>query len=121
TGEHAFVRLANGGFFRTEPPGAIVGADGLGINDTGQIVGDFANNTGGHGFVQINGEFTPLDDPVTNASNTFARGVNNAGQVAGHYQIGSITHGFLYSGGANGQFTTIDRPGGGSDGLVGVN
>src|SRR5437762_3396165 len=36
-GEHAFVRLANGGFFRTDPPGAIR-ADGAAINDTGQIV-----------------------------------------------------------------------------------
>ena len=114
------MRLANGGFFRTDPPGA-TSALGLGINDTGQIVGDFANNTGVHGFVQINGEFTPLDDPVTNASNTIALGVNNAGQVAGHYQLGSNQHGFLYSGGANGQFTTVDRPGAADDGLTGIN
>src|SRR5205814_4760928 len=51
---------------------------------------------------------------------TIARGVNNAGQVVGSYQLGS-QHGFLYSGGTNGQFTTVDRPGGGSDGLAGIN
>src|SRR5438874_2321005 len=99
TDEHAFVRLANGGFFRTDPPGA-TSALGLGINDTGQIVGTFAK-TGTHGYVQINGEFTPLDDPVTSASNTIAQGVNNAGQVVGSYQLGSNQHGFLYSGGSN--------------------
>ena len=111
SGDHAFVRLANGGFFRTDPPGAIR-ADGLGINDTGQLVGDFAtSNIGFHGYVQINGEFTPLDDPVTGAFDTSAEGVNNAGQVVGSYALGSNFHGFLYSGGANGQFTTIDRPG----------
>src|SRR5438067_1454495 len=114
TGEHAFVRLANGGFFRTDPPGATRIVEGAAINDTGQIVGR-ADTPATHGFVQINGEFTQLDDPVTGAVNTSAEGVNNAGQVVGLYVLGSNFHGFLYSGGSNGQFTTIDRPGGGSD------
>src|SRR5204863_164946 len=34
---------------------------------------------------------------------------------------GSNNHGFLYSGGANGQFTTVDRPGAASDRLAGIN
>src|SRR5205823_1311887 len=50
TGEHAFVRLANGGFFRTDPPGATRIVEGAAINDTGQIVGR-ADTPATHGFV----------------------------------------------------------------------
>jgi probable HAF family extracellular repeat protein len=81
TGEHAFIRRTNGVFSRNDPPGATL-VEAHGINDGGQITGRF-DNPATHGYVEINGLFTQLDVPVTNAFNTNAQGIDNAGQVGG--------------------------------------
>src|SRR5437016_6116102 len=77
-----------------------------GVNDTGQIVGDYDNGTGFHGFLESGGTYTTLDDPLATGG-TFANGINDAGQIVGTYVIGNTAHGFLYSGG---QYTTVDDP-----------
>jgi probable HAF family extracellular repeat protein len=97
----------------------VEGTFALGINDSGQIVGNYGDaslNT--HSFLLSKGQYTTLDDPNAgtgaNLSNFFfpgtdATGVNNRGQVVGFYiDQNNVEHSFLYS---DGQFTTIDPPG----------
>ena len=95
------------------------GANANAINDLGQIVGAYADSNGNHGFLDIAGTYTTLNDP--NASQgTFANGINNLGQIVGNYLDASgASHGFLYSGGV---YTTIDDPlaSGGSPGAEGT-
>ena len=84
-----------------------------GINDSGQIVGQFQDPStlGYHGFLYSKGVYTTLDDPlgVNSMGNkyTFASAINNSGQIVGYYDDGPKSHGFLY---ANGVYTTLDDP-----------
>jgi probable HAF family extracellular repeat protein len=73
-----------------------------GINDAGQIVGSYRNNSGNHGFLYSGGTYTTIDDPL-GIGGSYAAGINDAGQIAGGFN----GHGFLYS---NGTFRTLDDP-----------
>jgi probable HAF family extracellular repeat protein len=77
---------------------------GRGINDTGQVVGQFFNGAS-HGFRLSQGTFTPIDFP--GATVTVAHGINKAGQMVGIFNSGT-QHGFLRDG--NGAFSVIDVP-----------
>jgi probable HAF family extracellular repeat protein len=79
----------------------------FGINDMGQIVGYYDNNSGHHGFLLSGGTYTTLDDPSADAGNTLAHAVSAIGQVAGQYTNASGTHGFFLSGG---NYRTLDDP-----------
>ena len=80
------------------------------INDLGQIVGRYNDGSGSHGFLDSDGSYTSLDDPLGIGS-TVATGINNLQQIVGNYSIssgsGRGSYGFLYSGGT---YTTIDAP-----------
>ncbi len=91
-------------FTTIDVPGASAGTAARGINTAGQIVGDFTDSTGTHGFLGTGGSFTAINVP--GAFSTEAMGINAAGQIVGFSGIGA--HGFLDSGGS---FTTIDAPG----------
>ena len=68
----------------------------IGINNAGQVVGDFEDSSGViHGFINTGGTFTTLDVP--GASDTFAFGINDAGQVVGNFGTSSGQHGFVAS------------------------
>jgi uncharacterized membrane protein len=56
----------------------------FGINDMGQIVGTYHNNTGIHGFLLSAGTYTTIDDPLA-THGTFAQGINDNGQIVGYY------------------------------------
>ena len=77
--EHGF--LYSGGTFTT----LALSADTLayGINDAGQIVGDYFDGSASHGFLYSGGTFTTLDDP--SGTGTSAHGINAAGQIVGTY------------------------------------
>jgi len=94
-------------------PGADPGSTAAnGINDTGQIVGQFGDATGFHGFLRnTDGSFTTIDVP--GASGTFAQGINNTGQIVGQFGDAMGIHGFLRD--TDGSFTTIDVPAGFGD------
>jgi probable HAF family extracellular repeat protein len=81
-----------------------------GINDTGQIVGTYADASGVHGFLLSGGSYTTLDDPLASAY-TSAAGINGAGQIVGIYFSNHFghagLHGFLYN---KGVYTTLDHP-----------
>ena len=69
--------------------------DAYGVNGTDQIVGDYHNGSGIHGFLESGGTYTTLDAPTATLG-TFARGINDAGQIVGSYRD-SKNHGFLFN------------------------
>ena len=93
-------------------PGALNITEAHGNNNSGQIVGEFFDNSGTHGFVDKAGVFTTINDP--NATGfTQALGINDSGQIVGVFTNAGVTnstgvHGFFDN---NGAFTTIDVPG----------
>jgi probable HAF family extracellular repeat protein len=109
---HGFL-LAEGSFTTFDVPGA-VSTSASGINDRGQIVGEFntpANPTQRrHGFLRdTSGGLTTIDVP--GATDTTANGINNLGQIVGTgtVVVGQQEHGFFRD--TTGTFTQLDVPG----------
>jgi hypothetical protein len=108
-------------------PGANL-TEAVGINDGGQIVGDYRDAATGifHGFLWDAGQFSTIDVSFTGARSTAPFGINNVGQIVGFYFDNNITpelpngrvHGFLYK---NGTFTSFDFPGAVSTMAVDIN
>src|SRR5260370_515410 len=92
-------------FTQVDAPNATL-TRALGINDAGQIAGDFRNSTGTHGFLDTGGSFTPLDVPGTSFTTAF--GINDAGQIVGFFTDSTGSHAFLDT---SGSFTPLDVPG----------
>ena len=100
------------------PPSGFPGARSAwasGINDRGQIVGIYSENTpivkqpGGrrHGYLWEAGRVTRIDVP--GATETGAFGINNQGEVVGAYlDAAGRSHGFRWK---RGRVVTIDVPG----------
>ena len=118
SGLHGFLdRLLHGQHATLNDPLATPGAVepgvltfAFGVNDQGQIVGTYADSSGFHGFLDRDGQYTTLNDPLAIANSsfgTFAEGINDLGQVVGWYGNDSGAHGFLYS---HGQYTTLNDP-----------
>ena len=80
-----------------------------GINDAGQIVGEFQDARGIHGFLRTSsGTFTTIDVPGATLTN--ADGINATGRIVGLFKgAGPGQHAFIRTSG--GTFTTIDVPG----------
>jgi probable HAF family extracellular repeat protein len=86
------------------------------VNDSGAIVGEFWNASGGHGFLHYQGKMVAIDHP--NALSSWATGINNSQQISGTWQDSSgVNHGFLYS---NGAFTDINFPGADNTSALGI-
>src|SRR4051794_14136049 len=66
----------------------------VGINDAGQIVGDFFD-TKSHGFLDTGGSFTQIDI----SDQTFLEGINGAEQIVGNLENRAGSRGFLYTSG----------------------
>src|SRR5260221_3487100 len=62
-----------------------------GINDTGQIVGTYADASGVHGFLLSGGSYTTLHAPLA-PQYTIAPGINGAGQIVGVYFSNRLRH-----------------------------
>lgn len=82
------------------------------INDAGQIVGSFYNDSGTYGFVHSGNDYstgyTTINDPSATGS-TVATGIDNIGEVVGYYSDALGTHGFIHRGGDySAGYTTID-------------
>jgi probable HAF family extracellular repeat protein len=89
---HGFL-LSGGSFTTLDAPGSTLTL-ALGINDAGQIVGEYEASGRFHGFLLSGGSFTTLDPPGSTFTN--ALGINNVGQIVGLYSDASgRTHGFL--------------------------
>jgi probable HAF family extracellular repeat protein len=106
---HGFVRNKEGRFTLLDFPRAIL-TEALGINDYGQVVGDYRDSGGTfHGFVwNVYGLFLTIDVPFPEAIATAPSGINNLGQIVGFYlDRNARSHGFLYD---EGIFTSFDFP-----------
>jgi putative ABC transport system substrate-binding protein len=95
--------------FTTIDPPASSEASAVGINDVGQIVGQygFVLPKGDIGFLLSGGSYTPIDPPSSTGASS-ATGINNGGQIVGFFSDSSANHGFLLSGGS---YITLDVPG----------
>jgi hypothetical protein len=128
--QHGFTYRA-GRFTRLDVPGAGtagtgfefgdgLGTSGFGINDLGQVAGQYADAGGvGHGYIARGGRYTTLDNPAQGSlPGGFTGGtglvrINDAGTIGGNYSTSAAppdTHPFLHR---NGTFTTIPPPPGG--------
>jgi probable HAF family extracellular repeat protein len=117
-GEHSFLYKA-GKYVALAYPGAKeTGAQDL--NNSGQVVGDFPDAKGTHGFIYLEnvGVFTPVLDCPTGTV-TALRGINNGGQIVGGcIDAQGNEHPFLYMAGA---LNPILVPGAISAGIIGIN
>ena len=101
------ARAADYSFTRIVVPGSSA-TFARGINDAGDIVGQFS--TGGviHGFKLANGIYTAIDYP--GARFTVATAINNAGQIVGLFGFSDgDQHGFRRD--PNGTYVVVDVPG----------
>ena len=81
----------------------------FGINNNGDVVGDYrqAANGSSHAFLYSNGTYS--DVILAGATAIWAYGVNDSGDVVGYYTDMSGTHGFVAERSFN--VTTLDVPG----------
>jgi uncharacterized membrane protein len=115
---HGFEYSA-GKFTDIPGPSEALSSDASGINDAGEIAGDFFSSTDRthHGFVLKAGEYKQLDPP--GSTNTFGGGINTAGLVAFFWVDAK---GYVQSSLYNGKkFTSIDVPGAASTYAQAVN
>ena len=94
----------------------------VGINDSGQIVGNFMDSDlRGHGFLKDGDSYTTIDYPDANVSGIALYGINNLGQIVGAYVVGGNTEGarsFLLD---KGRFIEIAHPDATSTYAYGIN
>jgi hypothetical protein len=118
---HNFL-YAGGSFTTIDVPGASSNWGAKGINDYGDIVGSYGDDTGRPGFLYSGGIFTPINVPgVVDGCWTVPMGINNSGAIVGTYNLPGApgTHrGFLYVGG---NFIQIDVPGADGTDVNGIN
>ncbi len=93
--------IDDAGVFTTiDAPGATTGSGAIPgtflgyMNDSGQIMGFYTDDTGLHSFLYSDGIFTAINVP--GALSTYASGINDAGQFVGTYtDSAGVQHGFL--------------------------
>jgi uncharacterized membrane protein len=123
---HGFL-LSGGEFWRIDVPGA-AGTNAWAINDRGKIVGGYQDTDGkSHVYLLREGHFTTIDFPgaVDTAPLGTKGGINSRGDIVSYYCAtepcsldNDSEHGFLLS---DGEFTTIDFPGGHAAAGFGIN
>jgi probable HAF family extracellular repeat protein len=89
-------------------PGAVQ-TQAFGINDRGQVVGEYYLPDGSvHGYLWRNGRFTTIDGPQ--GAGAAATDINNRGQILGVHAPGGVDElrGFLLT---RGRYETFDAPG----------
>jgi probable HAF family extracellular repeat protein len=107
---HGFI-WSNGTFttFSVPGDGPGFGTRAFGINDFGEVVGDYGTGqVPFHGFLRSStGDFTTFDVP--GVVQTTGEGINNAGTIVGFYivEVQGPPHGFVLK---NGVFMTVDVP-----------
>jgi probable HAF family extracellular repeat protein len=80
--------------------------EALGLNDNGQVVGDYRDAAGKyHGFIWEDGAFHSFDVPVEDAAGTALNQINNSGQILGIYWDNSGNQGEFVS--DNGSFSIL--------------
>jgi probable HAF family extracellular repeat protein len=81
----------------------------FGVNDLGQIVGEYGTTSATYGYLYSKGKFTTIVVPFTGAVVTEAFDINNSGDIVGPFEYSSgVWQGFLLSGGT---YTSLAYPG----------
>jgi probable HAF family extracellular repeat protein len=87
---------------------------GYGINDAGQIVGEYQDSTGHHGYLYNyggDGSFVSFDYPGA-ATGTALLGINGQGQIVGSYgDLSFNRHSFLWNHASDGSLIPFDHSG----------
>jgi probable HAF family extracellular repeat protein len=88
--------LSKGVYTRLDAPGADGFTVAQGINNAGQVVGQFTDADGdGHGFVLSKGVYTTID-VLGPLSQTAVFSVNAQGQIVGQFDDAEgVTHGYV--------------------------
>jgi probable HAF family extracellular repeat protein len=90
----------------------------VGINNTGQIVGWYYGSNPTESFLYSNGQYTPVNDPLSTGDGTSANGISNSGTIVGWYYYGYGLFGFSET---TGSFSTLPEANGGVAFPSGVN
>ncbi len=115
TSDHGFLD-DHGVFTQLDFPGATE-TTAFGINNSGTIVGIYANDVVQHSFIYENGVYTDLNFPLANW--TDATAINDLGVIVGYYQDANINvNGFMYF---EGEWTKINVLPGNTTAIVGIN
>jgi Hint domain/Bacterial Ig-like domain len=83
----------------------------FGLNDAGEIVGDYYGSSDGlvHGFIYGDGNLINMPDyPGANSTQPLA--ISDSGEIVGYYYNAVTAGGFTYTGGANGTYTEFGNP-----------
>ena len=75
-------------FTTIDIPGGSTASEAVGINARGQIVGDYFNSGGTHGFFLSQGKFSTIDLP--GARGTAAAGISASQEIVGTYLDGAL-------------------------------
>ncbi len=103
---HSFV-YDKGSYTPLEFPGAI-GTYPAGLNDRGQILGQYSDGRNDHGFIYDKGVYTALPD-FPGARLTYPQSINNLGQIVGwSYDNNFLVTSFVYE---QGVYTPLSAPG----------
>jgi hypothetical protein len=109
---HAHGFVENGANFTTGSPGTFTTLDApgatdtipVGINDAGQVVGNYATSLGiFHGFIESGGNYatgtagTFITIDPTGSTSTMLTGINSVGEVIGYYGDSTGGHAFTAS------------------------
>jgi hypothetical protein len=92
-----------------------------GINDSGQIVGNYIDSSNNaEGYLLSGGIFTPIQATSLGATSTLPEGINNDGDIVGLYEVNGngIAQGFELSGGV---YTSLSYPGAPETQAVSIN
>jgi uncharacterized membrane protein len=112
SGDHGFLRRADGRYTTFDVAGSSEGTVATGINPGGDITGFYTDASGlSHGFLRkLNGSVTSFDEPDAGAG-TYPNAINSQADIAGGWVKDStafIVHGFLLT--PDGKFTKFDDP-----------
>ena len=81
----------------------------LGVNDLGQIVGQYQDSSGiWHGYEEIGGKFSEINVTFAGTSGTFAASINNSGEIVGGYNSTAGGYSFTLIAGT---YTSFNYPG----------
>ena len=91
--------------------GAGQGTQPIGVNNAGQIVGEYEDSSGiEHGFVYVNGEFITVSGGGDGLYGSVVTGIDNAGQITGWYNDAD-GNAFGFIGNAATPVVTVDNGG----------
>lgn len=105
-GQHGFTRIGST-FINIDYTGTTQGTTIRGLNNLGDLAGEFEDTSGQHGFVRVSGGFQTIDAP--GAASTTVRALNDVGDLAGFFlDTSGISHGYTTRDGTI--FSIIDHP-----------